>query len=210
MAANCRDVIFKYFVAFCNVNSLSKLIYRWYCKCRPEGEVTATVSTGPAGTWRKNDVVLTSMRRDYVASTSIRRHFGTKCPLEDKSFPMVDGILLLTVLVFIPNSLSHGPKQALGRMFVKLISTEPFSSLCQRDKNIDFSFNREVLKRQIGILPFIPSNACGGQIKLWCFWYEVIFMSICCRGRHCDLYCKHGDNIPFRNGMALGKNINVI
>ena len=29
----------------------------------------------------KTDVVLTSMRRDYVASTSIRRHFGTKCPL---------------------------------------------------------------------------------------------------------------------------------
>ena len=28
----------------------------------------------------KNDVVLTSMRRDCVASTSIRRHFG-KCPL---------------------------------------------------------------------------------------------------------------------------------
>ena len=28
----------------------------------------------PAGTGRKNDVVLTSMRRDYVASTSIRRH----------------------------------------------------------------------------------------------------------------------------------------
>ena len=35
----------------------------------------------PAGTCRKNDVVLTSMRHDYVASTSIRRHFGTKCPL---------------------------------------------------------------------------------------------------------------------------------
>ena len=29
----------------------------------------------------KNDVVLTSMRRDYVALTSIRRHFGAKCPL---------------------------------------------------------------------------------------------------------------------------------
>ena len=28
----------------------------------------------PAGIWRKNDVVLTSMRRDDVASTSIRRH----------------------------------------------------------------------------------------------------------------------------------------
>ena len=40
-----------------------------------------------AGTWRKNDVVLTSMRRDYVASTSIRRHFGTKSPLgRDESY----------------------------------------------------------------------------------------------------------------------------
>ena len=35
----------------------------------------------PAGTWRKNYVVLTSIWRDYVASTSIRRHFGTKGPL---------------------------------------------------------------------------------------------------------------------------------
>ena len=41
----------------------------------------------PTGTWRKNDVILTtmrrnsSMRRNYVASTSKRRHFGTKCPL---------------------------------------------------------------------------------------------------------------------------------
>ena len=35
----------------------------------------------PAGRCRKNDVILTSMRRDYVASASIRRHFGTKCPL---------------------------------------------------------------------------------------------------------------------------------
>lgn len=29
----------------------------------------------------KNDVILTAMQRDYVASTSIRRHFVTKCPL---------------------------------------------------------------------------------------------------------------------------------
>ena len=35
----------------------------------------------PAGIWCKNDVVLTSMRRDDVASTLIRRHFRTKCPL---------------------------------------------------------------------------------------------------------------------------------
>ena len=34
-----------------------------------------------AGIWCENDVVLTSMRRDYVASTLIRRHFDTKCPL---------------------------------------------------------------------------------------------------------------------------------
>ena len=35
----------------------------------------------PAGIWCKNDVVLTLMRRDDVASTLIRRHFRTKCPL---------------------------------------------------------------------------------------------------------------------------------
>ena len=35
----------------------------------------------PAGIWCKNDVILTLMRRDDVASTLIRRHFRTKCPL---------------------------------------------------------------------------------------------------------------------------------
>ena len=35
----------------------------------------------PAGLWCQKDVVLTSMRRDDVASTLIRRHFGTKCSL---------------------------------------------------------------------------------------------------------------------------------
>ena len=38
-------------------------------------------TTHPAGIWCQNDVVLTSMRRDDVASTLIRRHFHTKCPL---------------------------------------------------------------------------------------------------------------------------------
>ena len=33
------------------------------------------------GIWCQNDVVLTSMRRDDVASTSRRRHFVTKYPL---------------------------------------------------------------------------------------------------------------------------------
>ena len=35
----------------------------------------------PADIRRKNDVVLTSMRRDDVASTSIQHHFGTICSL---------------------------------------------------------------------------------------------------------------------------------
>ena len=35
----------------------------------------------PAGIWCENDVGSTSMRRHHVASTLIRRHSGTKCPL---------------------------------------------------------------------------------------------------------------------------------
>ena len=35
----------------------------------------------PVGIWSQYDIVLTSMRRDDVASMLIRRHFGTKCPL---------------------------------------------------------------------------------------------------------------------------------
>ena len=35
----------------------------------------------PSGLWCQNDVVLTSMRRNHVASTLIRRHFHTKCPM---------------------------------------------------------------------------------------------------------------------------------
>ena len=35
----------------------------------------------PAGPCRKNDAVLTSMRRNYVASVSIRHQFSTKCLL---------------------------------------------------------------------------------------------------------------------------------
>ena len=35
----------------------------------------------PADTWRRNDVVWTSMRRNYVASTSVRHHFDVMCLL---------------------------------------------------------------------------------------------------------------------------------
>ena len=42
---------------------------------------TLLYDISPVGIWCQNDVVLTSMRRHHVASTSIRRHFDTKCPL---------------------------------------------------------------------------------------------------------------------------------
>ena len=35
----------------------------------------------PAGTQHQNDVVSTSVRRDHVASTLIRRHFNVVCLL---------------------------------------------------------------------------------------------------------------------------------
>ena len=38
----------------------------------------------PAGIWCQNDVVSTSMRRQHVASTFVRRHFYVMCPLGDK------------------------------------------------------------------------------------------------------------------------------
>ena len=42
---------------------------------------TQSVRIHPVGTQRKNDVVSTSMRRDHVASTLIRRHFDVVCLL---------------------------------------------------------------------------------------------------------------------------------
>ena len=40
-----------------------------------------TLAIHPAGTQHQNDVVSTSMRRDHVASTLIRRHFNVLFPL---------------------------------------------------------------------------------------------------------------------------------
>ena len=45
----------------------------------------------PSGTWRKNDVVPTSVRRDDIVATSIRHHFGTICPLGSFCSPDVPG-----------------------------------------------------------------------------------------------------------------------
>ena len=57
-------------------------------KAKPEnsrvassGNVAVYLKDSPVGSWCQNDVVSTSMRRDHVASTLIRRHFHTKCPL---------------------------------------------------------------------------------------------------------------------------------
>ena len=48
----------------------------------------------PAGTQHQNDVVSTSMRRDHVASTLIRRHFNVVCPL---------GLLFIISLITQPD-----------------------------------------------------------------------------------------------------------
>ena len=58
-----------------------------------------TLEQSPAGTWRKNDVVLTSMRRDDVASTLIRRHFGTKCPLGQLSKQKKSNLTICTCIL---------------------------------------------------------------------------------------------------------------
>ena len=41
----------------------------------------ALCTVDPAGTQHQNDVVSTSMRRDHVVSTLIKRHFNVVCPL---------------------------------------------------------------------------------------------------------------------------------
>ena len=57
------------------------------------GLIVGHLDTGyPAGTWRKNDAVLTSMRRHHVASTSIRRHFGTIWPMSPRMNPIVQAL----------------------------------------------------------------------------------------------------------------------
>ena len=52
----------------------------------------------PSGQMTYNDVELTSMRRDYVASTSIQHHLGTKCSLGCYMFLSTLFCGLLTIL----------------------------------------------------------------------------------------------------------------
>ena len=53
----------------------------------------ASIDQYLAGTCRKHGVVLMSMRRDYVALTSIRRHFSTKCSTRSGYGYVSDGLL---------------------------------------------------------------------------------------------------------------------
>ena len=43
-------------------------------------EMIRKASQGGGRIWCQNDVVSTSMRRNHVVSTLVRRHFGTKMP----------------------------------------------------------------------------------------------------------------------------------
>ena len=54
------------------------------------GRSKAQQTKCPAGSLSKNDDVLTSLRRDDVVSTTIQRHFGTKCPLDGTTHVMVE------------------------------------------------------------------------------------------------------------------------
>ena len=60
-----------------------------------------------AGIWCENDVGSTSMRRHHVASTLIRRHFDTKCPLGgldigSATSPHAAGNTRIIVLTIVP------------------------------------------------------------------------------------------------------------
>ena len=79
-------------VTTCNLSRDTAFPMRWHVRpakidqpaqadqslrCPPED----ALDPYPAGTQHQNDVVSTSMRRDHVASTLIRRHFNIVCPL---------------------------------------------------------------------------------------------------------------------------------
>ena len=59
----------------------------------------------PAGKWRRNGVILTSVRRNHVAQTSVRRHFGVVCLLDNSLTLNVTNSRALPKQ--IPNLISH-------------------------------------------------------------------------------------------------------
>ena len=90
-----------------------------YCICYYSVLYTLLTASvlNPAGIWCQNDVVLTSMRRDDVASTLIRRHFHTKCPLGN--------LLLLSVERYyaIIRPYRHGTRFTTQRLCILICTT---------------------------------------------------------------------------------------
>ena len=70
-----------------------------------QGKISLLHFKSPVGIWCQNDVVSTSMRRNHVASTLIRRHFRTKCPL-GSILSSLQGIDPTVVLLNKSNSIS--------------------------------------------------------------------------------------------------------
>ena len=142
----------------------------------------------PAGTWRKNDVVLTSMRHDYVASMSIRRHFGTKCPLGSHS-PKYRWMYFNQHIKKINRNTKH-KRFVLHDQFVTLnirgsIFINACFSLLTRLKNMHSAYNSQYLKmsqsriidskKQAYIL--ISVVICNNYIRqLWYFLLIKLFL----------------------------------
>ena len=70
----------KYEITFCFATKLQALHTEGQRNVSA-GTVMLHGATIPVGICYQNDVILTSMRRSYVASTLIRRHFYAMCPL---------------------------------------------------------------------------------------------------------------------------------
>ena len=96
-----------------------------YVKICKTGENTSEVivESDPAGTQHQNDVVSTSMRRDHVASTLIRRHFNVVCLLGKAQISCASGYEG-TDQPAHPLTGSRRPKS-----HTKLLDTEDYSTL---------------------------------------------------------------------------------
>ena len=75
----CFCYVLYYFVSMTGWIKTHVFFYNVLCYYRLSCE--AYLTPYPVGIGCQNDVVLTSMRRNHIASTSVRRHFYVMCPL---------------------------------------------------------------------------------------------------------------------------------
>ena len=73
-----------------------------------------THQTLPAGTWRRNDVMLASMRREDVASTLVWRRYNVMCPLGLDSL-LLDQFLAPTCAVIRSGTIKIAVDREFGR-----------------------------------------------------------------------------------------------